>query len=637
MLVISLSLWTGQARAVDLSSGDVEASLDTTISYGVAVRVDKQDKDLIAKINDNDGNLNYNRGIISNAVKLTSDLDIRYQNIGLFIRGTGFFDHENENGERDNTPLNDEAKALVGKDIDLLDAYVTANMDFDEVSVDVRLGKHVLNWGESTFIQNGINAVNPFDVSKLRVPGAELREALVAVPLVSTVMELPGNFSLEGFYQLDWDKTEIDPAGTYFSTTDYVGPGARRAFLNDPALNMALEGNPIPGAPRLGDDPDFLSVQRGADRNPRDAGQWGVALRYLAEGLNNTEFGVYFMNYHSRLPTVRAHTGTQQAALAGLGALGMKAQEIGGALVQGLVPTLVPTLVPKYLAQNLPQQEAVAAATQEAIALATAQAAVAAPQLSVPYAVDAYVRTGNYFIEYPEDIQLYGVSFNTQLGTSGWALQGEYSLRHDVPLQILEAELIKSGLTPFTNCLGWPADRGGPGACVAAGGFPGTAGFDADVPGYILSKMSQVQATATKVFGPTLGADGFVFLMEAAMQYVHDLPATPLESTAEANSPTEPTPADSTSFGYRMAARLDYNNVFASTNLFPYVQFQQDLRGNSPQPVGQFLEGRRALTLGLRIDYLSRWEGNVSYTQYAGGKSELRDRDFASATIKYSF
>jgi len=622
---MSSFLWVWQANAVDLSSGEVEASLDTTLSYGVAVRVEKQDKDLISKINDNDGNLNYKRGIISNAVKFTSDLDIRYQNIGLFMRGTGFFDHENENGEREHTPLNDEAKALVGKDIDLLDAYVTANMDFDEVAVDVRVGKHVLNWGESTFIQNGINAVNPFDVSKLRVPGAELREALVAVPLVSTVMELPGNVSLEGFYQLDWDKTEIDPLGTYFSTTDYVGPGASRAFLNDPVLNMALEGNPDPRAPRLGDDPDFLAVSRGADRNPRDAGQWGVALRYLAEGLNNTELGVYFMNYHSRLPTVRAHTGTQQAALAGLGAIGMRAQAIG----QVLVPALVPRLVPKYVAQGLSQQEAVAAATTEATATAGG--------LAVPYGVDAYVRTGNYFIEYPEDIQLYGVSFNTQLGASGWALQGEYSLRHDVPLQILEAELIKSGLTPFTNCLGWPADRGGPGACVAMGGFPGTAGFDADVDGYIRRKMSQVQATATKVFGPALGADSFVFLMEGALQYIHDLPTTPLESTAEANSPTEPTPADSTSFGYRMAARLDYSNVIGSANLFPYVQFQQDLRGNSPQPVGQFLEGRTGLTLGLRVDYLSRWEGNVSYTRYTGGKSELRDRDFVSATIKYSF
>ena len=631
VLAMGALLPSRQADAVDLSSGDVEASLDTTLSYGVSVRVAKQDKALTSKINDNDGDLNYNRGIISNAVKFTSDFDVRYQNIGLFLRGTGFFDQENENGERDNTPLTDAAKSLVGKDLDLLDAYVTANLDFDDVAVDVRFGKHVLNWGESTFIQNGINAVNPFDVSKLRVPGAELREALVAVPLLSTVVEMPLNFSLEGFYQLDWDKTEIDPLGTYFSTTDYVGPGATRAYLNDPALNMALEA--VPGGPRLGDTledgSDFLVVARGDDRNPRDAGQWGVALRYLAEGLNNTEFGFYFMNYHSRLPTVRAHTGTAQAAFAGLGAMQARGAAIGQALAQSIAQTLVPTLIPKYLAQGLSPQDAQTAATTEATQIAAAQAAELAPRLAVPYGVNAYVRTGHYFIEYPEDIQLYGVSFNTQLGASGWALQGEYSFRQDVPLQILEAALIKSGLAPFTDCLAQP----NPPACIQGS----LSRFDADVDGYIRRRMSQVQATATKVFGPTLGADGFVFLMEAALQYVHDLPATPLESTAEAENPTTPTPADSTSFGYRMAARLDYNNVFASTNLFPYVQFQQDLRGNSPQPVGQFLEGRSALTVGFRVDYLSRWEGNVSYTQYAGGKSELRDRDFITATLKYSF
>ncbi|MCY4439047.1 MAG: DUF1302 family protein, partial [Deltaproteobacteria bacterium] len=299
---MSSFLWLGQANAVDLSSGEVEASLDTTLSYGVAVRVEKPDKELTSQINDNDGALNYKRGIISNALKFTSDLDIGYKNMGLFLRASGFFDQENENGTREYTPLTDEARSLVGKDLDLLDAYVTANLDFDEIAVDVRLGKHVLNWGESTFIQNGINAVNPFDVSKLRVPGAELREALVAVPLVSTVAELPNNFSLEAFYQLQWDKTEIDPLGTYFSTTDYVGPGATHAFINHPTLIAALAAT----GRKLGDDPELLDVQRAPDSNPDNARQGGFAIRYLAEGLNNTEFGFYFMNYHSRLPTVRA-------------------------------------------------------------------------------------------------------------------------------------------------------------------------------------------------------------------------------------------------------------------------------------------------------------------------------------------
>ncbi|WP_164051015.1 DUF1302 family protein, partial [Serratia marcescens] len=44
-----------------------------------------------------------------------------------------------------------------------------------------------------------------------------------------------------------------------------------------------------------------IVVQRGPDRDARDSGQYGFALRYFADELN-TEFGAYYMNYHSRLP-----------------------------------------------------------------------------------------------------------------------------------------------------------------------------------------------------------------------------------------------------------------------------------------------------------------------------------------------
>ena len=305
VLAIGSFLWLGQANAVDLSSGEVEASLDTTLSYGLIYRVGKHETQLSEELNGNDGNLNYERGIVSNAAKFTSDLDVAYRNFGLFLRASGFYDHENENGTRDHDDLSAEALARVGKDIDILDAYGTATLEFGDSAVDVRAGKHVLNWGESTFIQNGVNAINPFDVSKLRVPGAELREALVAVPLVSMLVELPHNLSLEGFYQLAWEKTDIDPVGTYFSTIDYVGAGAGAVFIDDPNLYPALAAT----GRVLGEDPNFLNVEPSPDRNPRDSGQWGMAFRYLAEELNNTEVGLYYMNYHSRLPTVRARTG----------------------------------------------------------------------------------------------------------------------------------------------------------------------------------------------------------------------------------------------------------------------------------------------------------------------------------------
>ena len=664
-------LWPGQAGAVDLSSGEVEASLDTTLSYGVTFRVADRDEVQIAKTNDNDGNLNYDRGVVSNAFKFTSELDIGYRNLGLFVRASGLYDMENESGTRARTPLSDDAKALIGKDLDVLDAYVTGAFDLGEAALDVRLGKHVLNWGESTFIQNGINALNPFDVSKLRVPGSELREALLAVPLASASVSATPNLSMEGFYQIGWEKTEIDPVGSFFSVTDYVGPGADKAVIALPGLNlgdMGLTADPARNpflifsrtsvasalAPVITPNDKFLIANRGSDHDPRDSGQWGLAFRYLAEPLNNTEFGFYFMNYHSRLPVVSAHTGTAQDAGRGLvaaGTIGAAAgaavgEIVAGAVMQALAAAQCPSPT------HSPECGAIAQGVQ---AQTTAQLSPLAVGAARAAGIDAYAKNGHYFIEYPEDIQLYGISFNTVLGTTGLALQGEYSYRRDAPLQFAERKIFADALGPFTGlsgCIGRkvqsgvPPEHAGP-LCIGENVAAGL--YDADTVGYVLRDVSQAQATATKVFGPLLGADGAAFVTEVAVMHVHDMPSgkgvpataltpddMPLESPAGSVG-DDPNDADATSWGYRLAARLDYNQAIGAVNLFPYLRFGHDVSGNSPAPSGSFVEGRTAVTLGLSADYLSRWQFDVSYTQYAGGRNSLRDRDFVTTTIKYSF
>ena len=168
-------------QAIEFGDGAFQGSLDTTISHGLTFRVERRNPELAGKTNSNDGNLNYDRGVVSNASKFTTDLDIGTGNFGAFVRATGFIDFENENGTRERTPLDDAAKDRVASNLELLDAYVTGTFDVGDAIVDARLGRHVLNWGESTFIPNGINAINPFDVSKLRLPGSELREALLPV------------------------------------------------------------------------------------------------------------------------------------------------------------------------------------------------------------------------------------------------------------------------------------------------------------------------------------------------------------------------------------------------------------------------------------------------------------------------
>ncbi len=59
-------------------------------------------------------------------------------------------------------------------------------------------GQQVINWGESTFIQGGINGANPIDVSRLRVAGAELKEAYLPVGMVWGSMQFNEAWSVEG-------------------------------------------------------------------------------------------------------------------------------------------------------------------------------------------------------------------------------------------------------------------------------------------------------------------------------------------------------------------------------------------------------------------------------------------------------
>ena len=160
------------------------------------------------------------------------------------------------------------------------------------------------------------------------------------------------------------------------------------------------------------------------------------------------------------------------------------------------------------------------------------------------------------------------------------------------------------------------------------------------IQGYVEREVSQVQATATRVFGPMAGADALVFVGEAALMHVHDMPDEPLESPAGGKLSARnesAADADATSWGYRVAARLDYTNAIGAAHLYPYAQFLHDVGGNSPAPSGPFVEGRTALTLGVRADYLSRWQADLAYTRYGGEGNDLSDRDFVSLSVKYSF
>jgi len=629
------------AGAVGFGGGDLTGTWDTTISWGVQYRLDDADPELIGlanggrafSVNGDDGNLNYGTGIASNVFKVTSEVEVDYKNVGFFVRGRAFYDFENEDGERLRTPLSEEALSRVGQRADVLDAFGWARFDLGGRPTELRIGDQVLSWGESTFIQGGINIINPVDVSAIRVPGAELREALLPEGMVSLSIGTSANTSLEMFYLYDWGRTKIDPPGSYFSTSDFAGEGGTTVFLGF-GDSGDLRTFPFTDRP-------FLGVPRADNVWARDDGQYGVALRIFVPGLNDTEFGLYFINYHSRLPTINGITGTLAGALKGQG-FGVAGGTALGALAQGAGrEAAIGAGVAAGVGAGLSQTEAgivATAAVDTALAGGDGVAVVAA------FATDAYAQTARYFLAYPEDIKLYGLSFNTTLGKTAW--QGEISHRQDAPLQADDVELLFAALGPFNAGLA---------AFNQLGNFSGQ--FGAVVPGTRNFDVSQVQTTLTKIFGPLAGADQGVLVWEGALTHVDGLPSKDelrfegpgtyvsgnpdLGPSAHAGKPIEGPEhfADADSWGYRLAGRLDYLNAFGGFNVSPSFSWQHDVDGVSPGPGGNFLEGRKALTLGLGFDRQNTWQFDVSYTMYSGaGRYNLiGDRDFASATVKYSF
>ncbi len=735
-------------HAVEFENDVIEGNFDTTLSYGASFRTSDAELDTIGianggtrySVNGDDANLNYDTGLFSNVAKGTHDLELgfkQFEDVSLFLRGTYFVDFENIRGD---SPLSDSAQREVGREMELLDAYISYDLP-TSIPVNIRLGNQVLSWGESTFIQNGINVINPVDVTKFRIPGSELREALRPVPLLSVSLQATDNLTLEGFYQFKQEEMEVDPAGSYFSTKDFVGPGGQYAMIGfgsfgqpdmdswvDNPLYGLLEGesarvptisNPgfNPALPPSAANAPFLpshaaAIPRGKSNRASDSGQFGLAARYFAEGLNDTEFGFYFINYHSRLPLVSAMTGrdilgelepTINMIKGGIGQIDGLLTQVTGGLAQvdgglaqaeaGLVQ--VNGAIAQLEAANPNSPDLAALKTQQATivgqkegllaqqtelmanqAVLNAERAGYAGQLNglQTQLPQLYAGTARYIFEYPEDIQLYGVSFNTEIGATGISLQGEVSYRRDVPLQADDVELLLAGLTPARPVLGNiglipVVDTNGDG--VPDMGNPAWQGrsmtqlgqqtFNSYVRGYRELEVWQPQFTLTKLFGPTLGASQWVLVGEAAATAVPDLPSKDVlrfdgPGTALSGDPLAPAIlasvghapdryelssafADDFSWGYRLAARIDYMDVIGGVNLSPAIAFAHDVDGNTPLPLGNFHEDRKSVTVGVTATYQNSWQGAIKYTEFFGNEDYnlMYDRDFLQAMIQYSF
>ncbi|WP_285425608.1 MULTISPECIES: DUF1302 domain-containing protein [unclassified Pseudomonas] len=631
-LAVSLaSTLAGPAFGVSFNIGEIEGNFDSSLSIGASWSTENANKNLIGSNNgghglsqtSDDGHLNFKSGeTFSKIFKGIHDLELKYGDTGVFLRGKYWYDFELKDEGRDFKDISDSGRKEGAKSsgFELLDAFVYHNYSIADEPGSVRLGKQVVNWGESTFIQGGINSINPVDVSAFRRPGSEIKEGLIPVNMFYLSQSLTENLSAEGFYQLEWDQTVVDNCGTFFSQPDVIADGCSNnlAVLRSQAgLNTALTNAGLPAPLRgavfntlgqqgvnFGNPDEGAVVRRGPDRDARDSGQYGFAMHYNFEPLD-TEFGAYYMNYHSRLPIFSG-----KGAPAGAYSPAALAAALAGNGVPGIaIPGLVTQLLPVVVAAN-----------------------------------------SSYYVEYPEDIHLFGLSFSTTLPT-GTAWSGEISYRPNAPVQLNTTDILYSGLSPLN-----------PNVSLLQG-TPGQ-----DQKGYRRKEISQAQTTFTHFFDQVMGAERLTVVGEVGWTHVGGLESTSkLRYGRDPSYGPGPLPngqcqtlnagtlagaalnnlsrycendgfTTTDSWGYRARAIWDYNNVFAGVNLKPSVAWSHDVDGYSPGPGGNFEEGRKAVSLGLEAEYQNTYTANLSYTNFFDGKyTTVDDRDFVALSFGMNF
>lgn len=631
-LAVSIaSTLAGPAFGVSFNIGEIEGKFDSSLSVGASWSTENANKNLIGSNNgghglsqtSDDGHLNFKRGeTFSKIFKGIHDLELKYGDTGVFVRGKYWYDFELKDESREFKDISDSnrkegAKSSGGQ---ILDAFVYHNYNIGDEPGSVRFGKQVVSWGESTFIQGGINSINPVDVSAFRRPGAEIKEGLIPVNMFYLSQSITENLSAEGFYQLEWDQTVTDNCGTFFSQPDVISDGcdSNLAVLRSRSgLNSSLTSAGLPAGARgaifntlaqrgvsFGNPDEGAVVRRGPDRDARDSGQFGVAMHYNFEPLD-TEFGAYFMNYHSRAP-IFSGKGAPASAYSAAGLVGGL---VGSGIPLATARALAPTLLPLVVAGN-----------------------------------------SSYYVEYPEDIHLYGLSFSTTLPT-GTAWSGELSYRPNAPVQINTTDILYSGITPLN-----------PSVSVLQG-RP-----DTDQKGYRRKEITQLQTSFTQFFDQVMGAERLTVVGEVGWTHVGGLDSTskirygrdpsygpgplPNGQCATLNAGTLTGAAQNNltryceddgfttanSWGYRARAIWDYNSVFAGVNLRPNVAWSHDVKGYSPGPGGNFEEGRKAVSLGLDAEYQNTYTAALAYTNFFDGKyTTVDDRDFVSLSFGMNF
>jgi len=654
-----------QVHAVEFETAGVSFNLDSSLAIGSSWRTEDavlentQNTDG-HNANADDSNRNYLKGdAFSQTFTGNHTLRFEYENFGGTVSGKYWYDsaiannsvehghgatytptalgtdYSNAAGKLDDSGFDDLNKAQGAY---LMDAFVYGSFEVADMDLEVRLGRQVLSWGESTFILGGLNQITSFDVAGLMRPGAQIKDALLPSNMAYANLGLSEDMSLEAFYKLEHQDNNIPACGTFFAFSDYVSNGCNTLIIKDGLASLDRHANGY--------------------RPAKDDGQFGAALRFT---VGDVDLGIYAMNVHGTMPSVYL-TKSAVAATAPQ-VVGMASNLAYGGALQGAMadPTNPANATLVALAQGGITDYATLAATaagdpsmtqMQAAAVkgnidGSAQAAFTAvydPTITPDLAQFTLIttsaamvnsQTANYYVFNSEDNQILGLSFATNVGSV--ALSGEISHELDYGLQINGPWLTSLALT---------------GVAVhqeLTDSYNATE-FGGDLQGIREFDVTKAQMTAITTFDQVLGASQIALVAEVGMTHYHDFSEganelkygrADLFGLYDSTGATPGSNADDdgfvtqSSWGYRARASANYNNVFSGINLKPILSLSHDVQGYAQYG---FQEGNVSLGLAVEASYQDTYTAALSYTARDGGDYSLtKDKDFASLSVGVTF
>jgi len=243
-----------------------------------------------------------------------------------------------------------------------------------------------------------------------------------------------------------------------------------------------------------------------------------------------------------------------------------------------------------------------------------------------------------YFTEFPENIHMFGGTFETKI--RGGTVFGELTYRPNQPLQYNAADLVAAAISNVApTTLRDKINALGPGGTLN---------------GYERHKNVQLQLGETGQIQKVLGAAGLNWGAEVVYKGVPDLPDPSVvrfgRSDIFGQGPVNgvcPPPAvavqctsdgyvSRNAWGYRIFGGLRYPNVADGVDLIPSLLFGQDVKGWSGD--AGIVEGRKLALAALRASFRGGFIAEVSWIPTWGGTyNNQRDRSAVQVFIGQRF